>query len=142
MVLFVWTIKRIQYEVTLVENEKIIDLSENGNGEFTLPSNDEKLFAMLIYVTSFFTTLIGSIIIWLVERDESTFVDYHGKEYLNFIISYAIYALISSVLIVVLIGFILLPIIGLAAFILTIIAAIKAYQGEMYRIPLIFRIIK
>ncbi|MEI3605319.1 DUF4870 domain-containing protein [Pseudogracilibacillus sp. SE30717A] len=105
-------------------------------------TNDERLLAMLIYVTSFFTTIIGPIIIWLVKREESTFIDFHGKEYINFIISYAVYGIVAAITMIILIGFVLAPLVGVAAVVFTIIAAVKAYQGEMYRIPLIFRIIK
>lgn len=106
-----------------------------------MPSNDERLFAALIYVTSIFTTILGPLIIWLIKKDQSPFVDFHGREYFNFIISYAIYGLVASVLTFVLIGFVLLPIIGIAAFVFTIVAAIKAYEGSEYRIPLIIRIL-
>lgn len=105
-------------------------------------TNEERLLAMLIYVTSFFTTIVGPIVIWIIKREESSFIDYHGKEYLNFIISYFIYGVVAGILTIVLIGILLLPIIGLAAFIFTIVAALKAYGGEEYRIPLIFRFIK
>ncbi|MBS4190867.1 DUF4870 domain-containing protein [Bacillus sp. FJAT-49705] len=107
-----------------------------------MPSQDERLLATLIYVTSIFTAIIGPLIIWLIKKDESSFVDYHGKEYFNFIISYAIYFLISLVLMIILIGFILMWIVGIVAFVFTIIAAIKAYEGKEYHFPLIFRIIR
>lgn len=118
----------------------IIDADESGGQMGT--TSDERLLAMLIYVTSFFTTIIGPIIIWLIKRDESAFIDFHGKEYLNFIISYFVYGIVAAISMIILVGFILAPIVGIAAFILTIIAAIKAFNGERYRIPLIFRIIK
>ncbi|VEF48069.1 Uncharacterized protein conserved in bacteria [Bacillus freudenreichii] len=105
-------------------------------------SNNDRMLAMAIYVTSFFTTLIGPLLIWLLKKDESPFIDFHGKEYLNFIISYTVYSLVASLLMVVLVGFILLPIIGIMAFVFTIIAAVKAYNGEIYHFPLVFRIIK
>ena len=73
-------------------------------------SNDDRLFAALIYVISFFTAFIGPLIIWLIKKDSSEFVDYHGRQYLNFLISYAIYSIVASVAIVILIGFVLLPI--------------------------------
>lgn len=107
----------------------------------TVPSND-RMLAMAIYVTSFFTTLIGPLLIWLLKKEESPFIDFHGKEYLNFIISYTVYSIVASILMIVLVGFILLPIIGLMAFVFTIIAAVKAYNGEIYHFPLVFRIIK
>ncbi|GIN21151.1 MAG TPA: DUF4870 domain-containing protein [Bacillus bacterium] len=105
-------------------------------------SSNDRMLALAIYVTSFFTTLIGPLLIWLLKKDESAFIDFHGKEYLNFIISYTVYSLVASLLMLVLIGFILLPIIGIMAFVFTIIAAIKAYNGEIYHFPLVFRIIK
>ncbi|HLQ95878.1 MAG TPA: DUF4870 domain-containing protein [Pseudogracilibacillus sp.] len=105
-------------------------------------TNDERMFAMLIYLTSLVTTIIGPILIWLLKREESEFIDYHGKEYLNFIISFAVYGFAASALMVIAVGFLLAPIVGVVAFIFTIIAAVKSYNGELYRIPLIFRLIK
>lgn len=104
--------------------------------------DDEKLMSMLIYLSSFVTAFVGPLIIWLLKKDESDFVDYHGREYFNFLISYAIYSLVASISIVLLIGIILLPVVGIAYFIFTILACVKAYGGERYRIPLIFRFIK
>ncbi|MBD3109803.1 DUF4870 domain-containing protein [Bacillus sp. AGMB 02131] len=106
-----------------------------------MPSNDERLFAALIYVTSLFTTIIGPLIIWIIKKDQSSFVDYHGRQYFNFIISYFIYSVIAGILTLVFIGMIILPILGIAAFVFTIIAAVKAYEGSEYRIPFIFRIL-
>ncbi|OIU71357.1 DUF4870 domain-containing protein [Rossellomorea aquimaris] len=107
-----------------------------------MPSKDERLLAALIYVISFFTVFIGPIILWLWKRDDSEFIDYHGKEYLNFLISYTIYGIVSSILVIVLIGLVLAPIVGILALIFTILAAIKAYQGETYRIPTVIHFIK
>ncbi|MFS0646143.1 DUF4870 domain-containing protein [Siminovitchia sp. 179-K 8D1 HS] len=105
-------------------------------------SNNERVLATAIYVTSFFSALIGPLIIWLLKKDESAFVDFHGKEYLNFFISYSVYGIVAYILMIVLIGFVLLPILGLLAVVFTIIGAVKAYSGEIYRIPLVFRILK
>nr|WP_227521991.1 DUF4870 domain-containing protein [Bacillus solitudinis] len=107
-----------------------------------MEQKDERMFAMLIYLLSFFTAIIGPLIIWLLKKDESELVDFHGKEYINFFISYSVYSIISGILVIILIGFILLPIIGIAALVFTILAAIKAYEGEHYKIPFIFRVLK
>ncbi|WP_445491125.1 DUF4870 domain-containing protein [Niallia sp. 03133] len=104
-------------------------------------SNDEKLFAMLIYLSSFFTVIVGPLIIWLLKRD-SAFVDYHGKEYFNFVISYTIYLAVSGLLMIIIIGIITGSIAGLLLFIFTVVAAVKAYDGKEYRIPFVFRFIK
>ena len=107
-----------------------------------MKSNDERLLAAAIYVSSFFTTFIGPLVIWLIKKDESSFIDYHGREYFNFLISYSVYGIISSILMLVLIGFVLIWVVGVLALVFTIIAAIKAYEGKEYRIPLIFRLIR
>lgn len=124
------------------KKDEIIIIDQNERGEQVTTSSDERLLAMLIYVTSFFTTIIGPIIIWLIKREESAFIDYHGKEYLNFVISYFVYGIVAALSMIILIGFLLAPLVVIAAFVFTIIAAVKAYNGEMYRIPLIFRLIK
>ncbi|MFC2949796.1 DUF4870 domain-containing protein [Virgibacillus sediminis] len=107
-----------------------------------MPTNDERLFAMLIYLVSFFFPVLGPLIIWLVKRDQSEFVDYHGKEYFNFLISYTIYSVVAGILVLVLVGIVFLIILGILALIFTIIAAVKSYQGEHYRIPLTIHMIK
>jgi uncharacterized protein len=106
-----------------------------------LVEKDDRTLAMLIYVISFFTSFIGPLVIWLLKKDESEFIDHHGREYFNFLISFTVYSIVSAILIVVIIGAFMLAIVGIAALILTIVAAIKAYEGEYYRFPFIFRIL-
>ncbi|AIE60388.1 DUF4870 domain-containing protein [Bacillus methanolicus] len=109
--------------------------------EGKIPANEERLLAAAIYVSSFFTTFIGPLIIWLLKKNESSFVDYHGREYFNFLISYGVYSIISLLLMLVLIGFVTIWIVGILTVVFTIVAAIKAYEGEEYRIPFVFRIL-
>ena len=52
------------------------------------PNSDARLMATLIYVLSFFTTFLAPLIIWLIKREDSAFVDRAGKNYFNFLISY------------------------------------------------------
>lgn len=104
-----------------------------------MPTKDERIMAMLIYVTSFFTTFIGPLVIWLIKKDESAFVDFHGKEYFNFIISYFIYTVISGILVLLLVGFLLLWALGILFIVFQIVGAIKAYEGQLYRFPFIIR---
>lgn len=108
----------------------------------TQPTDDEKLMAMLIFLIGIFTHVIGPIIIWLIKRDDSPYVDYYGKEYLNFLISFTIYGFVAGILILAVIGVILLPAVGITAFVFIIMGAVKAYSGEKWKVPLIFRLIK
>ncbi|WP_436938823.1 DUF4870 domain-containing protein [Staphylococcus xylosus] len=110
-----------------------------GNQE---PDADARLMATLIYVLSFFTSLIAPLIIWLIKRDESPFVNRAGKNYLNFLLSYLIWITVASIAIFIIIGIIILPILLLLNFIFTIVAAVKAYNGEDYLPPLSIRFFK
>lgn len=100
---------------------------------------NERIFATAIYIVSFFSAFLGPLLIWLLKKDDSLFIDFHGREYLNFFISYSIYLCISGLLVFLLIGFLLLPLVGLLMTIFTIIGAIKAFDGQAYQIPFVIR---
>jgi uncharacterized Tic20 family protein len=104
--------------------------------------SEERTLAAVLYVISFFAPIIGPLIIWLLKKDESAFIDYHGKEYFNFFISYTVYGIVSGILVLLLIGIFMLWALGIMLFVFTIIAAVKAYEGNEYRFPLIFRVFK
>ncbi|WP_413309432.1 DUF4870 domain-containing protein [Bacillus sp. 1P10SD] len=107
-----------------------------------MAQSEERLLAAGIYVLSLFFPVLAPLIIWLLKKDQSSFIDYHGKEYFNFFISYTVYFIISGLLMIVLVGFVTTPVLGIMLLVYTIIAAIKAYEGNDYRFPLIFRLIK
>ena len=91
---------------------------------------------------------IGPLVIWLVKKDTLPFVDDQGKEALNFNITVGIVFLALLILSIVTFGIGLIVavplwiIIGIAWLVLTIIAAVKANNGERYRYPLTLRLIK
>ena len=89
-----------------------------------------------------FGSIIGPLVVWLTKKDQSEFIDHHGKESLNFQITMAIAFLVSFVLMIIVIGIFL--VIGLAIFelVVIIIAAIKANDGEHYQYPFAIRFIK
>ncbi len=84
---------------------------------------------------------LGPLIVWLIKREESPFVEEHAREALNFQISFLIYMIVSALLMLVIIGFFLFIGIGIFGFVVMIIAAVKAANGERYRYPLTIRFI-
>lgn len=88
--------------------------------------------------------VVGPLVVWLLKRDTSPFVDEQGKEAVNFQITILIYAFISALLMIICIGVVLLPMVIIVDIVLIIIAAIKANDGYHYRYPypLIIRFIK
>lgn len=96
---------------------------------------------MLVHLLALFTGFIGPLVLWLIKKDESAYIDYHGKEALNFQITMFIAFLVAFVLVFVLIGFLLLPLLFLGNIIFPILAAVAANRGEYYRYPISLRII-
>lgn len=108
----------------------------------TLPTSDEKTFAILAHILTIVSSFIAPLIIYLLKKDESPYVAEHAKESLNFQITMFILYIVSAILIIVLIGFLLIWALTIANFILVIIATIKAGENKMYRYPVNFRLIK
>jgi len=86
--------------------------------------------------------IIGPLFVWLIKRDEDDYVEGHAREALNFQLSMLIYGLVSALLIIVLIGILLLLAVGVFAFVMAILAAIKAANREPYEYPLTMRMVK
>lgn len=84
---------------------------------------------------------LGPLVVWLVKREEHPFIAVHAKEALNFNISVLIYVFVAVILSFLLIGIPILITIGIAWIVLTILAAVKASNGEAYRYPLTIRFV-
>ncbi len=105
---------------------------------------EQRTMALVAHLLGIFTGFIGALIIWLVNKDDSSkpFVIDQSKEALNFQITIAIAYIISSILVVVLIGTLMLAAVWVANLVLCIMAAVKANNGEAYRYPFTLRLIK
>ena len=104
-----------------------------------VPTSDEKTLAILSHVLTLVAGFIAPLVIYLVKKDESSFVREHAKESLNFQITVFI---IVVVLFVSVIGILLLWLVAILALILVIVATIKANEGKLYRYPFTLRLIK
>ncbi|QGM02078.1 DUF4870 domain-containing protein [Stenotrophomonas maltophilia] len=105
---------------------------------------DQRTMALAAHLLGIFTGFIGALIIWLINKDDAgkAFVTDQAKEALNFQITITIAMLICIVLMIVIIGGILAPIVGILNLVFCIIAAVKANNGEAYRYPFALRLIK
>jgi uncharacterized Tic20 family protein len=109
-----------------------------------ISNTNDKLWNVLCHLSAFLgVALILPLIVYLVTKDDpNSTIPQHAKETLNFHISLFIYAIISGILIVVVIGAFMLGAIAIAGFVLAIIGAVKASNGELYRYPLTIRLVK
>jgi hypothetical protein len=98
--------------------------------------------ALLGLFFHFLGHIFGPLIVWLAKRGESTEIDAHGKESLNFQLSMLIYDAVALILCFVLIGIPILILLWIVNIVLIIVASIKASEGQLYRYPLTIRFIK
>jgi len=105
---------------------------------------DQRTMALAAHLLGIFTGFIGALIIWLINKDDASkaFVTDQSKEALNFQITVAIAMFACIILTFVVIGAFLAPIVGLLSLVFSIIAAVKANNGEAYRYPFALRLIK
>jgi len=129
---------------------------EKGNSDMTsshevVPASsnaisvDAKNWAVITHLSAFVMFLgipavIGPLVAWLVKK-EDPYLDAHGKEAVNFNISFLIYGVVSAVLIIFVVGLLLLPLVFVTWFVLVIVASVKAGSGEYYEYPLTIRFI-
>jgi uncharacterized Tic20 family protein len=103
---------------------------------------------------------VAAFVVWLVVRDRHPFATAHAKEALNFNLSMLLYSLVACAIAVVLLGatiftlgigaivtvpagLALLAAVGVIAvmwLLCSIIATVKAFNGEDYRYPLTIRL--
>jgi uncharacterized Tic20 family protein len=118
---------------------------EFGEESMTATS-DERTWALFAHLSAFSTLVgvpgfVGPLVIWLMKKDESPFVEDQAKESLNFQITMFLAGVVAALLCLVFIGFLMLPVVFLLDIILPIFGAIAANKGEAYRYPFCVRLI-
>ncbi len=104
-----------------------------------------KLLCALCHGSIFFSATLVSvgvpIAILFISND--SVVTGNAKEALNFHFNVWLYGIIFSLLTFVLIGWLLLPILGIVSFIMPIIAIVKTLDNpnQVFRYPFIFRLL-
>ena len=111
-------------------------------------SSNVNTWAMLIHLSQFCgfaVPVFGWIVplaLWLIKKDESAYIDTHGKIVLNWIISEFIYLVVSGLLMVVVIGIPLMIGLIIVGFVFPIIGALKANEGECWAYPMSISFLK
>ena len=135
-----------------------IDPNTTVSDDTVIPQ-EERQWAMFAHLSALLGGLVtsaiggwgwflGPLIIWLLKKDTMPFVADQAKESLNFNITVTAIFLALMILgfITLGIGFViaipLMFIVGIAALVLIVMAAIKANDGVRYRYPFTIRLIK
>lgn len=118
---------------------------------------DDRQWAMFAHLSALVAMwlgglgFLGPLIIWLIKKDQSQFIDDQGKEALNFnlnvLLAAIVLGMITAPVAFMTIGLgliIMIPlflVVGALAIVMPIVAAMKVNTGEAYRYPYIIRIV-
>ncbi|MGL4944561.1 MAG: DUF4870 domain-containing protein [Thermoguttaceae bacterium] len=109
---------------------------------------EENNYCLLMHLSQFANAVVPMagialpIVMWATNRDKSPVIDAHGKNIVNWLISAFIYAVISGLLCLVIVGFLTLIVLLVLMVVFPIVGAIKASNGEVWKYPMTISFIK
>jgi len=110
-------------------------------------TENERLWATLIHLSGFAFSfapilhVVAPLVLWLMKREASPFLDDHGKEAVNFQISILIWMMLGGLLVFCGIGIIMLIALPILNVVMMIVNGIRANRGEYVRYPITIRFI-
>jgi uncharacterized membrane protein len=103
-----------------------MEVKDQGKTSSGLQAN---VAALLAYLVGFIT----GIIFFLIEKDNK-FVRFHAMQ--SIVVFGSLFVLQMVLMFIPVIGWMIAPLIGILGLILWIILMIKAYQGELFKLPI------
>lgn len=110
-----------------------------GSGDV---SSDEQTWGVLVHASAFvgllvpFGNIVAPLVVWLIKRDESAFVDENGQQSVNFQLTWTGIFVVASLTLFLGIGLLLVPLVALVWLVLVVLGTVKASKGEVYDYPL------
>ena len=121
-------------------------------------TQNDKTYSSITHLSSFagwifpFGNVIAPLVLWIAKKNESVYIDNHGKAAVNFQLSLMLYGFLLALLIIPITIFtlglgLIAVILGIIPIIILIIvsiisASIKATHGEYYHYPFTIEFIK
>lgn len=121
-------------------------------------TQNDKNYSSITHLSSFagwifpFGNVIAPLVLWIAKKNESAYIDNHGKAVVNFQLSLMLYSFLLALLIIPITIFtlglgLIAVILGIIPVIILIIvsvisASIKATNGEYYQYPFTIEFIK
>lgn len=107
----------------------------------TETSQDSKNLALILWIGTIFLGFLPGLILYLTKKDDSYVLD-QAIEALNWSITVILGYCAALVLVVIFIGALLFPLIGLCHMIFCIMGALACADGKNYRTPYALRLMK
>lgn len=104
--------------------------------------SDERLWSTLVHIGGIFFEFIPALIGYLVFKDRGPFVREHTRTALNFQITLVLAYAVGAVTSLILVGLFILAAAAILNIVFSILAAVAANNGQMYRYPLTIEFVK
>ena len=101
-----------------------------------MTTNDQRTYALFMHLGSLFVGFLVPLVMWLIKKDESPFIDDHGRSLMNWNISLIIYSVVSIIMFLVIIGIFMLLGLILLHLIFSILGAVAANKGDAFKYPM------
>jgi len=110
--------------------------------KFENVTQDDKSIAMLVHFSGVIS-ILGPLVIWLLKKDQSEYVNVNGKIALNFQIPlFLIGLVIGAIVHLIDFGGFILTLLGLVNIVLCLLNGYKAYNGDLPKYPISIEILK
>ncbi len=96
----------------------------------------------LLHISGLLSLLLPPLIIYIWKKEEVHEMETHFADVMNFQISIIIYILLSVLAVLLVVGVVLLPLIGILSTFFIILNSIKVLNGKAYHYPLSIKFIK
>ena len=112
------------------------------------PTPEERQWALFTHLSALigfvipFGNVIAPLVLWLIKKDTLPYANSQGKEAVNFNITIAIAAVVSTILCLVVVGVFLLFALFIVWLVFVVIATVNASNGVAYRYPMTIRFIQ
>ena len=113
-----------------------------------LQTSEQRQMGMFLHLSQLANVIffpigvILPIVLWQTQKEKMPALDAHGKIVANWMISVTIYAVISVILMIVIIGFLTILAVAVMGILFPIIGAVKANNGELWEYPVTIKFIK
>jgi uncharacterized Tic20 family protein len=120
-------------------------LSDDGQD----PGRDARIWGMACHLAGaagfalpLLGFVLGPLVVWILTREVSPFVDSQGKEAMNFQLTMLLAFFVAGLLIFIVIGIPLMIALTIFEIVMIIVAGVRAYEGKPYRYPVAIRFLK
>jgi transcriptional regulator with XRE-family HTH domain len=134
---------------TLQSIAKVLEINYEELANFKIDRNDREenlkedpVLLSMLHLSGLLLLLFPPILIWLSNKDKVRNIRQHAIDVINFQLSMLIFLIPGGILAMILIGIPIVIFFGFYSFIIILVNTVKVLNGQPYKYPLSFHILK